>query len=101
MVAFHLLADSFVHTGHRLRRVQGRPAIYFERFRSHLFLRRNCQDIAEELHPMQGAHSEDLDSYRHNHIQRHKAARRTHMKLAGVRMQVSGGLHNEVAERKP
>ena len=101
LVAFHLPADSFVHTGHRFRRVQGRLAIYFEHFRSHLFLRRKCQDIAEGLHPVQGAHSKGLGFYRRNHIQRHKAARRTHMKLAGVRMQVSGGLHNEVAERKP
>ena len=101
MVAFHLPADSFVHTVHRFRTVQRRLAIYFEHCCSHLLLCRKCQDIAEELHPVQGARSESLDSYRHNHIQRRKAAQKTHMKLAGVRMQVSGGLHNEVAERKP
>ena len=45
--------------------------------------------------------SESLGFYRHNHIQRCKAAQKMHTKLAGVGMPVSGDLHSEVAERKP
>ena len=101
MVAFHLLPDPRAHTVHRFRPVQRRLAICFENSRSHLLVRRRGQDIAEELRLVQRGRSESLGFYRHNHIQRRKAARKMHTKFAGARMQVSGGPHSEVAERRP
>ena len=86
---------------HRFRAAQRRLAICFDHSRSHILVRHTGQDIDEELRLVQGGRSESLDFDRHNHIQRRRAARKTHTKLAGVHMQVSGGLHNEVAERKP
>lgn len=101
MAAFHLLADPFAHTVHRFRSVRRRLAICFEHSHSHLLVRREGRDIADELRLVLDVRSESLGSYRHNHIQRRKAARKIHTKLAGVRMLVSGALHSEVAERRP